>query len=248
MISICIPTYNGEKYVQEQLDSILCQLGEQDEIIISDDGSTDKTITIIKEYKDNRIKIFYNNSLKGTKYNIENALNNAVGEYIFLADQDDIWTTNKIRITMEYLKCYSLVISDCKVVDANLNVLNESFFKISGSRKNKIFALMFITPYLGCCMAFNRKILEKCLPFPKSNTGHDIWIGNISAFAYNVKFISDKLVFYRRHGNNVSGTTEKSVYSFYKKSFFRFDLLQQLVKRLGIWKLVKSIFIRRIIL
>lgn len=248
MISICIPTYNGEKYIKEQLDSIIYQLDEKDEIIISDDGSTDQTIEIVKGYNERRIKLINNISLlKGTKSNLENALNNATGDYIFLADQDDIWAPDKIVIMLEYLKLYSLVVSDCKVVDANLNIQYESFFKISGTRSNKLFALLLVTPYLGCCMAFNREILEKCLPFPNTNTAHDIWIGNVSAFAYNVKFISAKLVLYRRHGNNVSGTTGKSKYNFYYKCLFRWVLVQQLLIRLGIKKIIISIFRKKFV-
>lgn len=242
MISVCIPTYNGERYIQAQLESILFQLNDFDEIIITDDCSTDNTISIIKELDDKRIKIFTNNHNKGITYNIENALYQAAGDYIFLADQDDIWTNDKIEKTIKYLMNNYLVISDCKVVDRNLNILSESYLKISGSREDKILALLFVTPYLGCCMAFKKEILTKCLPFPRTNTSHDIWIGNICAFAYNVKFISDKLVYYRRHENNLSRTTEKSPNSLYVKLNFRIILLQQLIKRLGIKKLIKNIF------
>ena len=103
-ISVCIATYNGEKYIKEQLESIIHQLGEYDEIIISDDGSNDKTIQIIENFKDTRIKIFNHSPNRKTKYkfdlttrNIENALSKAKGDFIFLADQDDIWIKNKVE-------------------------------------------------------------------------------------------------------------------------------------------------------
>ena len=104
MISVCIATYNGEKYIKEQLDSILPQLKKLDEIIISDDKSKDKTLKIIKTLNDSRIKIF-TNPKKGLISNFENAITKSSGDYIFLSDQDDIWHENKIQfyLTVLYL-------------------------------------------------------------------------------------------------------------------------------------------------
>jgi len=119
MISVCIATYNGEKYIREQLDSILYQLSMEDEIVIPDDGSTDKTIEIIKGINDPRIKIFYhqtekNNYLGTLKTcflvgrNAHNALKHASGDYIFWADQDDVWLEGKVATFMQHLKKYDL--------------------------------------------------------------------------------------------------------------------------------------------
>ena len=90
MISVCMATYNGEKYIQEQIDSILCQLSKDDELVISDDHSTDATCDIIKSYNDRRIKLFLNELAKGVTHNFENALLHSKGDIIFLADQDDV--------------------------------------------------------------------------------------------------------------------------------------------------------------
>ena len=99
MISICIATFNGEHYIKDQLLSILPQLTVHDEVIISDDNSSDKTIKIIEEFNDLRIKIYYNNPLKkGYSNNFENALSKSNQQLIFLCDQDDIWFNNKIQI------------------------------------------------------------------------------------------------------------------------------------------------------
>ena len=97
MISVCIATYNGEKYIKQQLLSILKQIKVNDEIIISDDHSTDKTFNIIKSFNDTRIKFFLNNKGKGYTRNFENALEKAHGDIIFLSDQDDIWIDNKVE-------------------------------------------------------------------------------------------------------------------------------------------------------
>lgn len=91
-------TYNGEKYISVQLDSILKQLSENDEVIISDDSSTDRTVDVIKNFKDKRIKLYEDNHFHSPIFNFENALEKASGDIIFLSDQDDVWLDNKVKI------------------------------------------------------------------------------------------------------------------------------------------------------
>ena len=140
MISVCIPTYNGEKFIYQQIISILSQINSDDEIIISDDGSTDKTLDIIKSFNDDRLKIFYNNKIKSkysfnlTTQNLQNALLKARGEIIFLADQDDVWIDNKIERCINYLKNgYDLILHDCAIVDQNNNFIDKSYFELNNS-------------------------------------------------------------------------------------------------------------------
>ena len=99
MISVCIATYNGAEYLREQVESILSQLEEEDEIVVSDDSSTDTTIEILQSFGDRRIKIF-KNPAKGFVRNFENALRQAQGDFIFLSDQDDVWLPNKVAVCM----------------------------------------------------------------------------------------------------------------------------------------------------
>ncbi|MDR0620012.1 MAG: glycosyltransferase, partial [Bacteroidales bacterium] len=120
-------TYNGEKYIKEQLDSILCQLGMDDELIISDDGSTDKTLEIIQHYQEPRVKILSNVKRHSIIGNFENALIHAKGDYIFLADQDDVWTSDKVNVVLAALATTDLVVSDCTVVDGDLKCVIHSF-------------------------------------------------------------------------------------------------------------------------
>ena len=229
MISVCMPTYNGERYIQSQMDSILKQLGEKDEVIISDDSSTDRTIEIIRSYNDPRIKIFYG-SYHSPIFNLENAMAHAKGDYIFLSDQDDEWMPNKVKMTMEYLSKYDCVVSDAIVVDGDDNVISESFFEQRNSRTGKVHNLMR-NCYLGCCMAFTSKIKDISLPFPKDIPMHDIWIGAIVEFFGSGYFLPEKLIKYRRHGGNASPTAEKSNYSIKGKIGFRYSIIKNIKQR-----------------
>lgn len=230
MLTVCLATFNGEKYIKEQLDSILCQIGRNDEIIVSDDSSIDNTLSIIKSYKDNRIKILSGKMFCSPVRNFENALKHAKGDYIFLCDQDDVWFPDKVKSMLTYLKEYDLVVSDCKVVDANLNIISESFFSGRLSGKGFWKNLMKNT-YLGCCMAFRKEVLHYVLPFPAKIAMHDIWIG-LSVEMYGTSFfLAHPLVLYRRHGTNASFGGDKSKYSLLYKMTYRLCMLFYLLKR-----------------
>lgn len=230
MVSVCIATYNGEKYIKEQLTSVLLQLNVDDEVIVSDDGSNDATVELIQSFNDSRIKLLLENSFSSPVRNFENALKHAKGDYIFLCDQDDIWLPDKVKIVLKYLTVYDLVVSDCKVVDANLNVISESFF--SGRISGKGFWKNWIrNTYLGCCMAFKKEVLSYALPFPENIAMHDIWIGLSVEMQGTSFFLPHSLILYRRHGSNVSFGGEKSRYSLMYKIKYRLYMLFHLLIR-----------------
>lgn len=230
-ISVCMATYNGERYIKEQLLSILNQLEAQDEVIISDDSSTDETVNIIMSFNDKRVAIHKHQQFKSSVFNFENALKHADGDYIFLADQDDIWMPNKVKMIKEFLLNYDLVLSDANIINAEGNIINDSFYKINNSR-NGVFKNLIKNSYLGCTMAFNKKVLERALPFPKDIPMHDWWIGIVAELYGTTFFIQDKLISYRRHENNVSSTSEISKNTLYRKIVFRLIMLKNLMKRL----------------
>jgi Glycosyltransferases involved in cell wall biogenesis len=205
MISVCMATYNGEKYVIEQLNSILSQIGNDDEIVISDDASKDRTLDVIKSINDSRIKVFVNQGIHGFTHNFENALTHASGDYIFLSDQDDTWKEDKVAVIMEALQRVDFVVSDCITVDSNMNVIQESRID-SFNMKMGFWRHLIKSRFLGCCMAFNRKVLEASLPFPKNDflVEHDIWLAAVALCYFKTEQIAKPLVCYRRHGNNVS--------------------------------------------
>ena len=132
-IDILLATYNGEKFVKEQIESILNQTYENFNLIISDDASTDNTLNILEEYekKDTRIKVFKKEKNKGLIDNFEFLLKNVTSDYFMFSDQDDIWKKDKIEKSINKLKEESLglVYTDLEIVDEKLNVIYPSYWK-----------------------------------------------------------------------------------------------------------------------
>ena len=229
MISVCIATYNGERFIREQIDSILRQLSSDDEIIVSDDGSTDDTISIIDSINDKRIRIIEGPRKHSPTHNFECAMKEAKGDYIFMADQDDVWKPNKVEVCIEWLHKYDCVVSDAEVTDSNLNPLYPSLYTIMQVRQGRIYNTVWKNGYTGCCMAFRRNVLNASLPFPKNIPMHDIWIGNVAAYKYNVKFIPDKLIMFRRHNETISCNGKGSKYSIWQQMKFRWSIIKNIV-------------------
>lgn len=238
MISVCLATFNGEKFIKSQIESILIQLNDNDELIISDDQSTDNTVAIVRKINDPRIQIYYNEkkhvsspSAFATK-NFENALSKSKGDIIFLSDQDDVWLPNKIEVMISYLETYDMVISDAYITDINLEIVHDTrFYPGCGQTQNLYKAYISTHPYQGSCMAFNRKVLAKALPFPKPITSHDTWLGYLGATFFKVKLAPEKLMYYRRHSDVVSITGEKSKRPLVYKLFNRLKYLSMVIMR-----------------
>ncbi len=240
MISVCIATYNGASYIKRQLESILCQLSADDEIVISDDGSTDDTLKIVSAMSSSKIKVYHNTQSHGYTPNFENALRHANGDFIFLSDQDDVWKPNKIDVCMQYLNKYDLVVTDAEIVDRDEAPLSPSFFEMR--RPYKTFCgNMLKFGYIGCCMCFRKKILDRALPFPNNHRycTHDNWLTVVAMLYYSSKIIDDKLVLYRRHGNNASSGHDNLHESFLFRISYRLYLLWNLIKRCIIHKDIK---------
>ena len=229
-VSVCMAVYNGEDFIREQIDSILQQLKESDELIISDDGSTDKTLSIIKGYKDNRITL-YHSGRKDIIRNFENALLVASGDIIFLSDQDDIWHSNKVEKILNLMKDkeYDMVFSNAFVFNSSRE---ESFLLYErGKNRTGLFRNLIKNNFIGATMAFNRRVLDKSLPFPNTIYMHDAWIGSVAEIVGRTYYFDEPLIFYRRHGSNASQTGEKSDNSFLKKMRMRYNLVHCLLKR-----------------
>jgi glycosyltransferase involved in cell wall biosynthesis len=228
MISVCVAAFNGERYIAEQLDSILAsQLVS--EVIVSDDGSSDRTREIVRNVNDHRIRLI-SGPRAGLIRNYEALLGEAAGDYIFLSDQDDVWLPAKVEKMVRALRDADLVVSDCRVVDGALRELHPSFFRLRKSGPG-MWRNLLRNSYLGCCMAFNRRLLPHILPFPREVPMHDWWIGLIAERNAKVTFLDVPLVLYRRHGANASPTSQPSRVSFRKRLAWRVSLLRALTAR-----------------
>lgn len=228
MVSVCMATKNGATFLKEQLESILHQLGPEDEIVISDDCSGDETLKIIRTFQDSRMRLLENKSEVGVARNFENTLKTARGDYFFLADQDDIWLPQKIERMKRAMGEYDLVVSDCRLVDDNLRTKQPSFYQLNGSGKGFLRNL-FRNSYMGCCMAFTRKLRDRALPFPADIPMHDYWIGLVAELYFRVCFLPDVLVLHRRHTSNASTSGHPSRQAISRKIGHRYRMVKNLL-------------------
>lgn len=230
-------TYNGAEYIKEQIDSILVQLSSGDELIISDDGSTDGTLSILETYAaaDPRIHVLHHNRGCYTK-NFENAIRAAQGDYIFLSDQDDVWLPEKVK---QIILCFKqtgadFLVSNAELVDGEKNSFGITAFEKGNTRTGFIHNLLH-TSYIGACMAFRREVLNVFLPIPGNPKyiAHDYWLACVSELYYHTELIREPLILYRRHGDNTSPAFGTSNLSVPERVFKRFYTLFFLVGRIG---------------
>lgn len=230
MISVVLAAYNGGKYIQEQVASILPQLAEGDELIVSDDGSSDNTLQVLDDFNDPRLKVVRNEGKHGIVRNFENALKHVKGDFVFLSDQDDIWMPNKVQECLKVLENALLVVHDLKFLYADGTITTEGFFKSHGSGPG-FWKNLYKNSFMGSCIAFRRSVLDYALPFPDNLLWHDMWIGLVAERKGNTVFVPDQLLLYRRHGDNASTTGNKSSFSLKKQIQYRWVMLVNALKR-----------------
>lgn len=231
-ISVCMAVFNGEKYLHEQISSILAQLKQGDELIISDDASTDATLNVARSFGDARIKIHSNSLDQGYSGNFENAISLASGDVIFLADQDDVWLEGRVGKMLAALAQAQLVVCNARFTDEHLQPLATTLFSLRGGKQGFI-ANLYKSRYLGACMAFKSEILPKLLPFPvrRALCPHDLWITLVAELYYKVTLIDEPLMLYRRHGANASSGGMASGNSLYGMLEFRCYSLFKVLSR-----------------
>ncbi|MGN1363293.1 MAG: glycosyltransferase family 2 protein [Methanobrevibacter sp.] len=248
MISIAMTTYNGAKYLQEQLDSILVQLEEDFELIICDDCSTDNSVEIIEKYieKDSRIHFYKNEKNLGYVKNFEKAISLCKGDYIALSDQDDIWLPEHLTVLLEYLKkcnC-SLVGGNALLVDSNNQDLNCKLINNNNLPvKTKDFNTMVLyrNVFQGTAILFEKDILTKALPFPDGMKYHDWWLALVASEMKGINYINVPVLRYRQHGNNASGEHVKDSFRQRIKKFFNSDLNENASRTISILENFKTI-------
>jgi glycosyltransferase involved in cell wall biosynthesis len=226
-------TYQGERFITQQLDSILTQLGPKDEVVVSDDCSTDATLSLVEAYADPRIRIFRNARNLGYSKNFEKALMRAAGDVIFIADQDDVWLPDKVSTMVESLIEHDLVVSDVVIVDEDLRQVDPSHFRLYGVSPGFVPNLLR-TRYIGAAMAMRRSVLDIALPLPsRSSLGaYDYWITVVAELYFDVAIIDKPLMLYRRHDLTASTGGAESAFSLRHRLAVRVYCLGQLAGRM----------------
>lgn len=229
-ISVCMAAYNGDQYIQEQLQSILGQLSAEDEVIIVDDASTDHTRTRITEVADSRITLLKNVNNIGIRASFEKALRNASGEIVFFSDQDDIWKWDKVILVLQVFRkdaATTLVLSNGIKIEKDGRITGRRVLKTPV--KLGIVHTLAKNQYYGCLMAFRREVLKACLPIPSSNATHDSWIGAVNCVIGKSHYLDMDLVYYRRHGGNATRGIHGPVA---KMITFRLHFMLHLLRRM----------------
>jgi glycosyltransferase involved in cell wall biosynthesis len=228
-ISVCIAAYNGERFIQQQIASVLSQLTSNDEIVIVDDCSTDRTVSAIASFNDPRILLIQNERNSGVVRTFERALANSRNELLFLCDQDDLWRADKVQ-QFKNLFCrwpnLSLAASDATISDAEGHITSTSFVEIHPFYPG-ILRNLARNRYLGCTMVLRRSLLAYCLPFPSDIPMHDVWIGMVNRLVGKSAFIADQLVMYRRHGKNATSSIHAPMAQMLR---WRFALIKNLAR------------------
>ena len=216
-IIVLLSTYNGEKYLKEQLNSLFSQTYKDFEIIARDDVSSDKTLEILKSYD---VKIIESTQNLGAKKSfstlLEYALQNSDSEYFMFCDQDDVWNHNKIEKTLAKMKELEafygnekplLIHTDLEVVDENLGTISNSMWEYEYilPKCNSFNRLLIQNTVTGCTMMINRKLALKSLDIPKEAIMHDWWIGLVASYFGKIGYINASTIKYRQHGNNTIG-------------------------------------------
>lgn len=216
--AVVMSTYNGERYITEQLESIYRQTVSVDEVIISDDCSTDGTPNIVRDYiKSHNLNAWHfsvNKNNVGWKKNFFRLIDECDADVIFLADQDDIWNIHKIEIMSSYFKDNNIELLFCGV-DKEKNI--KTSFDYSISKKSCIHKQNFSEKYLwgiptfGCCFAFRKTFFEKIKPFHSEILPHDAFLYRNAILNETCYRLNQKLIIHRLHDNNAGKTTLKSL-------------------------------------
>lgn len=215
-VSVCMATYNGEKFIIRQLDSVLKQLSEPDEVIVVDDCSKDGTVSLLEQTYGDRVKVYVNKENQGVIKSFEKAISEANGDVIFLCDQDDVWEDNKVEVVLKSFKDNheaALVVHDATVVDGQLKTIHPSWNEYNGHRRSGLFGNIVKNSFTGCCMAFKKDIISEITPFPASIEMHDQWIALVCMKEKRkIIYVDQPLMKYVRHGGNVTGMKKRSLY------------------------------------
>lgn len=252
-VAILLSTFNGEKYLNEQLDSILLQSFEDWHLYIRDDGSTDETVEIIKCFKSfypNKVTIVASDVNLGAAKSFFSLLELADSNYYMFCDQDDVWLPSKIEKSLRQIQSFEssygnsplLSFCDAIIVDKNLITKNDSFWRYSKIHPRKVYfkdnLILYFNVAPGCTMLFNKQLRDICISiYPSVNIIHDHLISILAMKHGRILFVEDALIKYRQHENNQIGAVE------IKKEYFELKLKKissTLLKQIEQFKMINK--------
>ena len=227
LISVAMCTYNGARFVTEQLESIQNQTLLPNELVVCDDGSTDNTLALVEQFAKKApfpVRIFQNEHQLGVTKNFEKALTHCQGNLLFLADQDDCWTPEKVAHLSKVFSenpSVNVVFSDALLVDEHAHSLQRHFWEVvrfgtpqqeQWKQGRSIEILLVGNRVAGCTMAVRKSFVEMILPFPTDISAflHDTWMAYVAAILNQIQFIPEALIHYRQHNSQQVGTQQKN--------------------------------------
>lgn len=233
MISVLLATFNGEKFLKEQIDSLLEQTYKDFKIIIRDDGSTDSTNEIIESYAvkyPEKISVIKGEPTGSSLGNFFELLSACPEGYAMLCDQDDFWCSDKIEKTFNAMRKKEeeagentpiLVHTDAFVADSELNIISESFIKFEALSPdfNKLNNLLVQNNVTGCTVMINNALLKLVRKRPENCVMHDWWIALVACLFGETVFVNEPLMYYRQHGNNQVGAKQATGINFIVTKF-----------------------------
>ena len=223
MISILLASYNGEKFIAEQIESLLAQTFKDFKLYIYDDMSTDSTVSILQSYEKKHPKQIYvtlnKENTGGAKHNFIRMMIEHKDDYVMLCDQDDVWLPNKINKTLNEMKHIEtiygsdtpiLVHSDLKIVDKSLHTLSNSFMKsmYANYKKSALRNIVIQNTLTGCTAMYNRALARLIQEEPQYMVMHDWWLILITSAFGKVSSILEPLILYRQHDKNEIGANK----------------------------------------
>jgi glycosyltransferase involved in cell wall biosynthesis len=209
-VSVAVATFNGEKHLLAQLESLARQSRRPDEIVVSDDGSSDGTLETVRAWARSApipVRLSVNAERLGYSANFETALRLATGDIVFLCDQDDVWLPTKIARVLEAFArdpTAVLVLNDQYIADEDLRPGPRTSFEVLRRRGYNPYGQESFVSGHGCCMAVRRSFLDLALPIPHDLTGHDVWLARFSAVLGRQSIVPEPLQLWRRHAEAVS--------------------------------------------
>lgn len=206
-ISVVLAAFNGEAWIGAQLRSWLDMLSVEDEVVVSDDASTDATLARVREFDDPRVRILASTERVGYQRNFERAIAAATGRFVLFSDQDDVCLPARVSATLAALQTRACVCGDARVVDAQLSTLSPSFFADRAALGFSTPALLARPAVIGATMGCRAEFLRRCLPFP-AGVPHDQWLSVVAASCGELAVVREPFILYRRHAATASPTAQ----------------------------------------